>query len=127
MIDKHASSSEQTGMSSNLGFHYLIVYGVDIKEWCEYYDIEPFVVQCSSCSTDLHVKIPFAAKNRRGLLANQCSCGNSEVLFSYVDLNHDSINLNSLCKLTEISTDEVSEGKDLKVHPNLKLVDTFCD
>jgi hypothetical protein len=83
-------------MPVNLGFHHLVVTDVNLTEWCRNYDIEIFVGACSKCGVALKVNIPFAGKNRRGLRAAPCQCGNNSVPFTYIDLNFDEINLNSL-------------------------------
>ena len=83
-------------MIKDLGFSYLVVFDTDFKKWCKDYDLNSFYGECSKCNKSLLVNIPFISKNRRGLKADICDCGNREVPFSYIDLNYDEVNLNSL-------------------------------
>ena len=74
-------------MNIELGFSYLIPSDVDLKKWCDDYGLEVFEAKCTRCSTLLIVDIPFASKNRRGLMSKPCKCGNSDIPFSYVNLD----------------------------------------
>jgi len=67
----------------NLGFSYLLVEGIDVDQWCKKYELRPFKIVCSKCGEIRDVKHPFVAKehNRRGLLAEDCSCGTSSFTF----------------------------------------------
>ena len=102
----------------NIGFVHLVVYGVDIDSWCKKYGLEPFIVPCFICGNDMLVNIPFIAKNRRGIISEPCRCGDDNVPFSYIDLNFDELNLNSLGVFHN-----VRGVRTLNSKPCLKLID----
>lgn len=114
----------RTSASVNLGFHHLLIYNVDLEKWCEKYDLKPFTGKCMDCGRQLEVIHPFAGKNRRGLRAKSCPCGNHHVPFSFVDLNYDELNLNSLGTSIANSNLQDSEESIQKAPLKLKLVDT---
>ena len=79
-----------------MGFRHLDVLDVVLSDWCEKQDLKEFTAPCMDCGESLTANIPFAGKDRRGLRADPCECGNYDVPFTYVDLNYGTINLNSL-------------------------------
>lgn len=77
-------------MTVNFSLNYFIVHNVDLKKWCERYDLKPFAKKCKNCGRELSVSIPFIAKNRRGLFSKVCDCGNKNIPFTYIDFNFPS-------------------------------------
>jgi hypothetical protein len=106
----------------DLGFHHMVIYNVDLEKWCKEYDLAPFKAKCMDCDSLLEVIVPFAGKNRRGLRAEPCACGNYDVPFTYIDINYDCINLNSLAGTIENSIPQASAEKTQKDPPFLRLV-----
>jgi hypothetical protein len=74
-------------MSINFGESYLTVHNVDLDQWCEKWELEPFTGKCRDCGSELPVNIPYVAQDRRGLCAEPCACGNKSVPFTYIDFN----------------------------------------
>lgn len=72
-------------MAVNFGLNYLRVHNVRLEDWCERYDLRPFISECRKCGRELSVSTPFIAKERRGLCAETCACGNSAVPFTFID------------------------------------------
>lgn len=70
----------------NFGFPHFTLPGQGVGEWCKKHDLKVFTAPCMDCEKPLIANIPFAAKNRRGLRADVCDCGNYDVPFTYVDL-----------------------------------------
>jgi hypothetical protein len=77
-------------MTVNFGSHYLLVHNVRLEDWCERYGLTPFTRQCKNCGREFSVSTPFIAKERRGLCAEPCACGNSLVPFTFIDFNFPS-------------------------------------
>ena len=71
----------------NFGMHYLLVHNVALDDWCERYDLRPFTGECTKCGRALSVSKPFIAKERRGLCAETCVCGNCAVPFTFIDFS----------------------------------------
>jgi hypothetical protein len=104
----------------NIGFYYVLIYNVDLDKWCEKYELEPFIGDCLECGCKqvMNVNIPFAGKDKRGLVSNPCKCGNRCVPFQYVDLDYGPNSLNSL------GFGNIVEPISLKkTRPVLKLID----
>lgn len=119
MIKSSKKDKDDTRESNvYLGFPHLIVYGVDNDKWCEKYKLEPFIVTCSVCGSDILVNVPFIAKDRRGIVSEPCKCGDDNISFSYVDLNFDELNLNSLGGFTNVRC-----AINVKNKPCLRIVD----
>lgn len=52
------------------------VHGIDPEQWAERYDILPFTGDCpGQCGRTVTTSIPFAFRESRGLVAQQCECG----------------------------------------------------
>lgn len=110
-------------MVVNLGFHYVLVLNVDLEKWCEKYELEPFTTECLDCGEPMHVNLPFAGKDRRGLISLPCKCGNKYVPHEYIDLGYGENSLNSLGISTGSSTTQVFQEKAQTAHHSLRLVD----
>ena len=78
-----------------LGYHYLLIFNVNLEVWHKKYDLEPFWGECE-CGRKRFVNQPYAAKDKRGFVALPCPCGSPNAPFSRVDLNYDEFSLNSL-------------------------------
>ena len=113
-------------MPSNLGLHYLLVYGVNLENWSKRYGLEPYWGRCADCGADLYVDQPWVSKGSRGLVAEPCSCGSEHTPFSFVDNEYDEVSLSYLCIPIENSISQVNREKKQGNRPFLTLVDTSC-
>jgi hypothetical protein len=96
---------------------HVLVHNVNLSEWCERYELEPYVTDCLDCGRDMHVNIPFATKNCRGIIAAPCECGSSCVVCQYISLDYGPNSLNS------IAFGRIVEPTFLKkTRPILKLI-----
>ena len=80
-------------MAVNFGFPHLVILNADLERWKKSYGLEPFKTPCSKCNKELIVNLPFVAKDRRGLRADTCECGNEEVPFEFIDFNYRELGL----------------------------------
>ena len=75
-------------MTVNFGLPHLLVHNVRLEDWCERYDLRPFTGECTKCGREISVSTPFIAKERRGLCAKTCTCGNTAVPFTFIDFGY---------------------------------------
>ena len=104
------------------GFPLLLIYNVDVDEWCNRYGLKVYSRPCKVCGRELTVNKPFAAEDMRGLTAGYCQCGDGETPFSYINVSFDRINLNSLCTSIENASPEHNEESPVKGRAVLRLV-----
>lgn len=70
------------------GFHYFICSGINIRDWCEKYDISIFSNRCTDCGVMRVADTPFVGEGkRRGLISEMCKCGESIFTFTSPELN----------------------------------------
>lgn len=55
-----------------------------VETWCKKYDLIIKIYPCKICGEMLKTNIPFFTKEFRGLMSEDCSCGNKNVPFSLV-------------------------------------------
>lgn len=110
-------------MRGDLGFHYFLIYNVDLEHWCSRYGLEPYWGECGDCYNKLYVDQPFTSKTKRGLVATPCSCGSEHVPFSFIDLGDDEVSLNYPGRSVENSKVPTWQETPQKDHPKLRLVD----
>jgi hypothetical protein len=47
---------------------------IELTEWADMHDLSLTPIECPICSEKLHPRIPFASKDMRGIIFDQCSC-----------------------------------------------------
>lgn len=60
-----------------LGTDYLLVVTESLHDWCSRYKLQPSKNNCVHCGTEIETTIPAFGKGWRGLVAPQCTCGNT--------------------------------------------------
>ena len=63
---------------------FLVIHNVDWLTWAERYGLEPARIPCKMCGSEFITNIPIANKEFRGLLSEQCSCGNTDTPYCFV-------------------------------------------
>jgi hypothetical protein len=64
--------------------NFLKILNTDVQKWCERHGIMPLESPCNECGVTLHTTIPVASREFRGLMADQCQCGNEDVPYCFV-------------------------------------------
>lgn len=63
---------------------FLKFLGSDYIVWANKYKIEPVKHPCSDCGKESITNIPIAKGELRGLIAEDCSCGNNKMHYCFV-------------------------------------------
>ena len=62
---------------------------IEAKIWAKRYNISQTEVICEKCGLSQKLTIPFAYKNKRGLMAKEHACGPDNQAFRYIALDSD--------------------------------------
>ena len=76
-------------MNVNFGLPFMTVDVDDLDEWCRKYELEVMEIKCRRCGSTRMMDKPFFTKYRRGLYADECTCGDKSTPFSYIDFRFE--------------------------------------